>query len=33
MRDRAGRALYPASIGGLLAGGAALYITGLLVSG
>jgi len=33
MRDRAGRALYPASIAGILAGGAALYITGLLVSG
>ena len=33
MRDRSGRALYPASIGGLLAGVAALYITGLLVSG
>jgi len=33
MRDTAGRALYPASIGGILAGGAALYLTGLLVSG
>ena len=33
MRDNAGRALYPASIGGILAGGAALYVTGLLVSG
>ncbi len=33
MRDRSGRALYPASIGGLLAGGGALYITGLLISG
>jgi ZIP family zinc transporter len=32
MRDNAGRALYPASIGGILAGGAALYVTGLLVS-
>jgi len=32
MRDSAGRALYPASIGGILAGGAALYVTGLLVS-
>ena len=32
MRDGAGRALYPASIGGMLAGGAALYVTGLLVS-
>ena len=33
MRDAAGRALHPASIGGLLAGGAALYVTGLLVPG
>ena len=32
MRDHDGRALYPASIGGILAGGAALYVTGLLVS-
>jgi len=32
MRDAAGRALYPASIAGILAGGAALYVTGLLVS-
>jgi len=32
MRDNAGRALYPASIGGILAGGAALYVAGLLVS-
>ena len=32
MRDRAGHALYPASIAGILAGGAALYVTGLLVS-
>jgi zinc transporter ZupT len=32
MRDDAGRALYPASIAGILAGGAALYVTGLLVS-
>ncbi len=32
MRDRAGRTLYPASIGGILAGGAALYLTGLLVA-
>lgn len=31
MRDAAGRALYPASIAGILAGGAALYVTGLLV--
>ena len=33
MRDHTGRALYPASIGGILAGGAALYITGLVVAG
>jgi len=33
MRDGDGRALYPASIGGILAGGAALYVTGLLVGG
>jgi zinc transporter ZupT len=33
MRDHTGRALYPANIGGILAGGAALYITGLLVAG
>jgi hypothetical protein len=32
IRDRAGRALYPASVGGILAGIAILYITGLLVS-
>jgi ZIP family zinc transporter len=32
MRDRAGRALYPASVGGILAGIAVLYVTGLLVS-
>ena len=32
IRDRAGRALYPASVGGILAGVAVLYITGLLVS-
>jgi zinc transporter, ZIP family len=32
IRDRAGRALYPASVGGILAGVAILYITGLLVS-
>ena len=32
MRDRAGRALYPASVGGILAGIAILYVTGLLVS-
>ena len=29
-RDRAGRALYPASVGGILAGGAILYLTGLI---
>jgi len=33
MRDHAGRTLYPASIAGLLAGGTALYVTGLLISG
>ena len=33
MRDHAGRTLYPASIAGLLAGGTALYVTGLLVRG
>jgi zinc transporter ZupT len=32
VRDRAGRVLYPASIGGILAGMAALYLTGLLVN-
>jgi len=32
MRDRAGRALYPASVGGILGGVAVLYVTGLLVS-
>ncbi len=32
IRDRAGRALYPASVGAILAGGALLYVTGLLVS-
>ncbi len=32
MRDRTGRALYPASVGGILAGVALLYVTGLLVS-
>ncbi|MDP8908745.1 MAG: ZIP family metal transporter [Chloroflexota bacterium] len=32
IRDRAGRALYPASVGGILAGVAVLYLTGLLVS-
>jgi zinc transporter ZupT len=33
IRDASGRALYPASIGGILAGVAALYITGLVVAG
>jgi ZIP family zinc transporter len=32
LRDRAGRALYPASVGGILAGAAVLYLTGLLVT-
>ena len=32
MRDGAGRALYPASVGGILAGVAVLYVTGLLIS-
>ncbi len=32
MRDRAGRALYPASVGGILGGVAVLYVTGLLLS-
>ncbi len=32
IRDRAGRALYPASVGGILAGAAVLYMTGLLIS-
>jgi zinc transporter, ZIP family len=32
MRDKAGRLLYPLSVAGLLAGIAALYLTGLLVS-
>jgi zinc transporter, ZIP family len=32
MRDAAGRALYPASVGGILAGVAVLYATGLLIS-
>jgi zinc transporter, ZIP family len=32
IRDRAGRALYPASVGGILAGAAVLYATGLLVA-
>jgi zinc transporter, ZIP family len=32
IRDRQGNALHPLSIGGILAGAAALYLTGLLVS-
>ena len=32
MRDRAGRALHPASVGGILTGVAILYVTGLLIS-
>jgi zinc transporter ZupT len=32
IRDRAGRALYPASVGGIIAGVAILYVTGLLIS-
>jgi ZIP family zinc transporter len=32
IRDRAGRALYPASVGGILTGVLVLYVTGLLVS-
>jgi hypothetical protein len=32
MRDASGRLLYPASVLGILAGIAALYLTGLLVS-
>jgi len=32
IRDGDGRALYPASAGGVLAGVAVLYVTGLLVS-
>jgi zinc transporter, ZIP family len=32
IRDRAGRALYPASVGGILAGVGVLYLTGLLVT-
>lgn len=33
IRDRGGRALYPASVGGMAAGVAILYVTGLLVGG
>jgi hypothetical protein len=32
MRDRSGRLLYPSSVIGMLAGIAALYLTGLLVA-
>jgi zinc transporter ZupT len=32
LRDRAGRLLHPASVGGMLAGVTAMYLTGLLVS-
>jgi ZIP family zinc transporter len=32
IRDRAGNALHPLSVGGIIAGAAALYLTGLLVS-
>ena len=32
IRDNAGRALYPASVGGILAGVAILYFTGLLIA-
>jgi zinc transporter ZupT len=32
LRDRAGRLLHPASVGGLVAGVAIMYVTGLLVS-
>ena len=32
MRDGEGRALYPASVGGILVGVAVLYATGLLIS-
>jgi hypothetical protein len=32
IRDGSGRALYPASVGGILAGVAVLYVTGLLLS-
>jgi zinc transporter, ZIP family len=31
IRDRGGRVLYPASVGGILAGVAVLYVTGLLI--
>ena len=32
VRDGAGRILHPASVGGIVAGGAILYLTGLLVA-
>jgi hypothetical protein len=32
IRDRAGRALYPASVAGIFVGAALLYSTGLLIS-
>jgi hypothetical protein len=32
MRDSGGRALYPASVGGILVGVAVLYATGLLIT-
>jgi hypothetical protein len=32
IRDGTGRALYPASVAGILAGAAILYTTGLLIS-
>ena len=32
IRDAAGRALYPTSVGGILTGIALLYVTGLLVA-
>ena len=32
MRDGDGRLLYPSSVGGMLAGIAVLYLTGLLVA-
>ena len=32
IRDKAGRSLTPASVGGIIAGMATLYVTGLLVS-
>nr|MBA2343156.1 ZIP family metal transporter [Thermoleophilaceae bacterium] len=32
LRDRAGRVLHPLAVGGLLAGIAVMYVTGLLIS-